>query len=55
MKKEDLPEGYNEKRADLHNIPYYFKVPIDDIHDLICFTELSYDKLKSTLTEVFKE
>lgn len=55
VKKEDLPEGYNEKRADLHNIPYYFKVPIDDIHDLICFTELSYDKLKSTLTEVFKE
>lgn len=29
VKKEDLPEGYNKKRTDLHNIPYYFKVPID--------------------------
>lgn len=28
VKKEDLPEGYNKKRTDLHNIPYYFKVPI---------------------------
>ena len=24
VKKEDLPEGYNKKRTDLHNIPYYF-------------------------------
>lgn len=55
VKKEDLPEGYNKKRTDLHNIPYYFKVPIDNTHDLICFTELSYAKLKSTLTDVFKE
>lgn len=55
VKKEDLPEGYNKKRTDLHNIPYYFKVPIDNAHDLICFTELSYAKLKSTLTDVFKE
>lgn len=31
VKKEDLPEGYNKKRTDLHNIPYYFKVPIDTI------------------------
>lgn len=55
VKKEDLPEGYNKKRTDLHNIPYYFKVPIDNTHDLIYFTELSYAKLKSTLTDVFKE
>lgn len=35
VKKEDLPEGYNKKRTDLHNIPYYFKVPIDNTHDFI--------------------
>lgn len=53
----NIPKGYNDKREKINTIPYYFEVPIDQAsnHTLICFTEPSYNMLKSTLTKIFKE
>ena len=57
VRPSNIPQGYNDKREKIHTIPYYFEVPIDQAstHTLICFTEPSYNMLKSTLIKIFKE
>lgn len=53
---KEMPNGYNKSRDGLQNTPYYFEVPVDGnpAHNLVCFTEPSYNKLKDTLSQTFE-
>lgn len=45
-------EEYNVPRPNMNGCAYSFSVPLDGRHELYCFTESSFERLKSKLTKI---
>lgn len=45
-------EEYNVPRPNMNGCAYSFSVPLDGGHELYCFTESSFERLKSKLTKI---
>ena len=50
-KKEEC-DGYNEARPNMNGYAYSFSIPLNEEHELYCFTESSFERLKSKLTKI---
>lgn len=46
-------DGYNIPRANMNGCAYSFTVPLNNSHELYCFTESSFERLKLKLTKIF--
>ena len=50
-KKEEC-DGYNKARPNMNGCAYSFSIPLNEEHELYCFTESSFERLKSKLTKI---